>query len=67
MPAVGPLSSTAFALTPDFFQELRTGACSHLEIETYTYDVLPEEYHPGDVVKSIAREYGWTLQHLGTS
>jgi hypothetical protein len=67
MPAVGPLSSTAFALTPDFFQELRTGACSHLEIETYTYDVLPEEYHPGDVVKSIAREYGWTLQHLGAS
>jgi hypothetical protein len=65
MPTVGPLSSTAFALTPEFFHELRTGVCSHLEIETYTYDVLPSEYHPGDVVKSISREYAWTLQHLG--
>lgn len=66
MPAFGPLFSTAFALTPDFFRELRSGACSHLEIETYTFDVLPAEHNPVDVVKSIAREYAWVLQHLGS-
>jgi hypothetical protein len=65
MPAVGALSSTAFTLTPEFFQELRGATCSHLEIETYTFDVLPAEFNPGDVVKSIAREYAWVLQHLG--
>jgi hypothetical protein len=65
MPTVGVLSSTASALTPDFFHELRSGTCSHLEIETYTFDVLPPEHNPGDVIKSIAREYAWVLQHLG--
>ncbi len=60
----GPIQSTASALTPDFFHELREGACPHLEIETYTFDVLPPEVHPGDIVKSIAREYSWVLGQL---
>jgi sugar phosphate isomerase/epimerase len=37
-----------------------SGVTHHLEIETYTWDVLP----PGlkiDVVESIAREYAWVL------
>jgi len=38
----GPLGSTVSTLTPDFFHELRGGICAHLEIETYTFDVLPE-------------------------
>jgi hypothetical protein len=62
---IGALGSTAPTLTPDFFHELRSGVCSHLEIETYTFDVLPPEINPGDVVKSIAREYTWVMQHLG--
>jgi hypothetical protein len=60
----GPLASTVSTLTPDFFRELRSGATSHLEIETYTFDVLPPEIHPGDVVNSIAREYGWVQELL---
>ena len=60
----GALQSTAGTLTPDFFHELRGGACSHLEIETYTFDVLPADVHPGDVVKSIAREYSWVLGQI---
>jgi hypothetical protein len=60
----GPLQSTSAELTPEFFQELRKGDCSHLEIETYTYNVLPPDVNPGDMVKSIAREYGWVLQKL---
>jgi len=61
----GPLQSTVDSLTPDFFHELRRGVCPHLEIETYTFDVLPAEVHPGDIVKSIAREYAWVLDKLG--
>ncbi len=61
----GPLQSTASSLTPDFFHELRGGICPHLEIETYTFDVLPPEVHPGDVVKSIAHEYSWVMDKIG--
>ena len=60
----GAIGSTVGALTPDFFHELREGACPHLEIETYTFDVLPPDVHPGDIVKSIAREYAWVLGQL---
>jgi hypothetical protein len=60
----GPLGSTVSTLTPDFFHELREGACAHLEIETYTFDVLPETMRGDDVVKSIAREYAWVLGQL---
>ena len=60
----GPLGSTVGTLTPEFFHELREGACSHLEIETYTFDVLPEALRGDDVVKSIAREYSWVLGQL---
>ncbi len=61
----GLIGSTADTLTPEFFHELRGGVCSHLEIETYTFDVLPPEIHPGDLVKSIAREYSWVMERLG--
>ena len=37
-----------------------SGACPHLEIETYTWDVLPPELKT-DLTDSIAREYNWVL------
>ena len=60
----GPLASTVSTLTPDFFRELRRGATSHVEIETYTFDVLPPEIRPADVVRSVAREFAWVEEHL---
>jgi hypothetical protein len=40
---------------------LRTNAaCKHLEIETYTWDVLPPEMKI-DLLASIQREYEWVL------
>lgn len=60
----GPLQSTASTLTPEFFKALRNGATPHAEIETYTFDVLPPEVHPGDLTQSIAREYTWVLERL---
>jgi hypothetical protein len=37
--------------------------CSHLEIETYTWDVLPAAIK-FDLAHSIRREYDWVLQQL---
>jgi hypothetical protein len=37
--------------------------CSHLEIETYTWDVLPPELKK-DLLDSIAREYTWLLENM---
>jgi hypothetical protein len=36
----------------------------HLEVETYTWDVLPEAYRGEDKATSIARELNWTLKQL---
>ncbi len=38
--------------------------CRHLEMETYTWEVLPPTLRSGDVVKQIIREYEWTLSEL---
>ncbi len=38
--------------------------CSHLEMETYTWEVLPEKLHCGDVVEQLSREYDWVLKRL---
>jgi sugar phosphate isomerase/epimerase len=61
----GGLGTTAAALTPAFFAALRAGACEHLEIETYTFSVLPPDMRAIGLTESIAREYGWTLDRLG--
>jgi sugar phosphate isomerase/epimerase len=58
------LGSTACTLTPDFFTEIAKGATSHLEIETYTFDVLPEDLRAGGVNHCIAAEYEWLLAKL---
>lgn len=38
--------------------------CRHLEMETYTWEVLPENLRSDDVVEQIIREYDWTLSEL---
>jgi len=37
--------------------------CNHYEIETYTWDVLPENYKTG-LTESIEREYRWVFDQL---
>jgi hypothetical protein len=39
--------------------------CSHLEMETYTWEVLPPELKSQSVVEQLAQEYQWTLAELG--
>ena len=38
--------------------------CSHLEMETYTWEVLPEAMRAGNVVDQLENEYRWTLGEL---
>ena len=40
------------------------GLCSHLEMETYTWEVLPPERKNRDVVDQLVAEYAWTLERL---
>ena len=37
---------------------------THMEVETYTWDVLPEEYRNVGVGAAIAREMNWVLDEL---
>ena len=41
----------------------QNNACQHLEIETYTWDVLPSEMKI-DILNSIQREYEWVLKNF---
>lgn len=42
----------------------RNGACQMLEVETYTWDVLPPEYRVVDQRTAIARELSWARAQL---
>lgn len=39
--------------------------CAHLEIETYTWEVLPPELKAGNVADQLAAEFDWVLARLG--
>jgi hypothetical protein len=39
----------------------RPDLCSHAEMETYTWEVLPPELKQRDVVEQLVAEYEWTL------
>jgi sugar phosphate isomerase/epimerase len=36
----------------------------HVEIETYTFDVLPDEFKTGDIVEYVSREIEWATAEL---
>jgi hypothetical protein len=40
--------------------------CQHIEMETYTWEVLPPEMRSGDVVDQLVKEYEWTLGEMGS-
>jgi len=46
--------------------QAQPGLCSHLEMETYTWAVLPEPLRSRDVTDQIVAEYEWTLRQLET-
>jgi len=38
--------------------------CSHVEMETYTWEVLPPELKNRSVVNQLVAEYEWTLRQM---
>ncbi|HSY20390.1 MAG TPA: metabolite traffic protein EboE [Candidatus Acidoferrales bacterium] len=65
-PAAAPFENTNDHLLGilDILQ-LNPQICSHLEMETYTWEVLPPELKSQSVVDQLAQEYQWTLGELG--
>src|SRR5688500_15274788 len=58
-----------FSTTQDFLREIlalhrEQPISEHLEVETYTWDVLPERYRATPVAEAIARELTWVRQQL---
>jgi len=59
----------AFSSTRDFLQDIlamhkENPISPHLEIETYTWDVLPADLRGATVDQDIVREMSWVLEHL---
>ncbi len=64
--------SKLFQTTRDHLLEVldvlraRPNLCSHLEMETYTWEVLPPELKDRDVVDQLVAEYEWALAQMTT-
>ncbi len=62
--SLGPFAGTQTYLR-EVLQLLKTSAVSpHLEVETYTWGVLPQEYRQEDVTSAVVRELDWVRQEL---
>jgi hypothetical protein len=59
---LAPLASTRDFAARVLAQARHT--CTHFEVETYTWDVLPEPLRQGDVVAGIVRELAWAREQL---
>jgi sugar phosphate isomerase/epimerase len=57
------LEGTNDLLTGKFAELLGGGLSEHLEIETYTFGVLPDDLRPNDLPEAIAKEYQWVLNN----
>ncbi len=63
---LGPLRSTRAWVAALLRRLAAARYAGHLEVETYTWDVLPEAYRVDPVTTAIARELRWTMEQLGT-
>lgn len=57
-------STTQSSLSHVLQLQKLSGFCRHLEVETYTWDVLPEDYRQQPVSQAIARELNWVGARL---
>jgi|KBSMisStandDraft_5_1062788.scaffolds.fasta_scaffold08572_5 hypothetical protein len=61
----GPLSTTNDHVTGALdWLAANPDACSHLEMETYTWEVLPDPLRSASLTNQLIREYEWTLARL---
>ena len=60
----GAFGTTRFALEQALAFHKKTPLSAHLEIETYTWDVLPDHLKTGDIVDYVTRELDWVKGQL---
>jgi len=61
---LGAFGTTRFALEQALAVHKETPLSTHLEIETYTWDVLPDHLKTGDIVEYVSRELDWVRGEL---
>jgi sugar phosphate isomerase/epimerase len=61
---LGAFTNTQAFLARVLERQRRQAVSAELEVETYTWDVLPAEERQGSVDASIARELGWVRERL---
>ncbi|MCE5279280.1 MAG: metabolite traffic protein EboE [Planctomycetaceae bacterium] len=60
----GDLEPTTAQLIEALPRRIAAGTTEHLEIETYTFGVLPPDLAAPDLPAALAREYEWVFNHL---
>jgi len=60
----GAFGTTRFALEQALAFHKKMPLSTHLEIETYTWDVLPDHLKTGDIVDYVTRELQWVKGQL---
>jgi hypothetical protein len=61
---LGPFQTTRFAVEAALRMHRETPLSDHLEIETYTWDVLPDELKTGDITDYVTRELEFVMGQL---
>ena len=61
---IGPFRTTRFAVQDALRAHRATPLSDHLEIETYTWDVLPAHLKTGDITDYVARELEFVRDEL---
>jgi hypothetical protein len=61
---IGPFRTTRFAVQDALRMHRQTPLSDHLEIETYTWDVLPAHLKTGDITDYVAREIEFVQHEL---
>jgi sugar phosphate isomerase/epimerase len=67
MDDLGEFSSTRSFIGEVLAIHKRNPVSSHLEVETYTWNVLPEHLRAGGMELAIARELKWVMDTLATT
>lgn len=61
---LGPFRTTRFGVQEALKMHRHTPLSDHLEIETYTWDVLPPELKTGDIIDYVSRELEFVRNEL---
>ena len=61
---LGPFRTTRPAIADALEVHKKTPLSRQLEIETYTWDMLPDDLKTGDIVEYVCREIEWVRDQL---